>query len=82
MTGPANMEEKNEKIDLYNFVTGEHSITSLTDKHYSLDSDSIKTSITNNSSFQNYPHPNDQIKTDMFLFGVLYKEKYIDYNSK
>ena len=37
MTGPANMAEKNEKIDMNNFVTREHSITSLTDKHYSLD---------------------------------------------
>ena len=37
-------------------------ITSSTDKYYSLDSEDdfhsvVKTSVTNNSSFQNYPHP-------------------------
>ena len=38
-------------------------ITSSTDKHYTLNSDSsaqvVVTSVTNNSSFQNYPHPDD-----------------------
>ena len=33
-------------------------ITSLSDKHYSLDSSAqvVKTSCTTNNSFQNYPH--------------------------
>ena len=39
-------------------------ITSSTDKHYSLDSEDdfaqvVETSVTNNSSSQNYTHPDD-----------------------
>ena len=38
--------------------------TTSTDKHYSLDSEDdlaqvVETSVTNNSSFQNYTHPDD-----------------------
>ena len=53
-------------------------ITSSPDKHYSLDSEDdaqvVETSVTDNSSFQNYPHPDDDtirtnetmLRTSMF----------------
>ena len=43
-------------------------ITSLPDKHLILKM-TVETSVTNNSSFQNYPHPDDHtIRTTNFLF--------------
>ena len=49
---------------LTNYIQRTRFITSSTDKHYSLDSEDdfaqvVETSVTNNSSFQNYPHPDD-----------------------
>ena len=49
---------------LTNHVQRTRLITSSTDKHYSLASEGdfrsvVETSVTNNSSFQNYTHPGD-----------------------
>ena len=49
---------------LTNYVQQTRLITSSTDKHHSLDSEDdfrsgFRTSVTNNSSFQNYTHPDD-----------------------
>ena len=58
---------------LTNHVQRTNFITSSTDKYYSLDSEDdfhsgCRTSVTNNSSFQNYPHSDDHtIRTNHFI---------------
>ena len=77
---------------LTNHVKRTRLITSSTDKHYSLDSEDysaqvVEMSVTNNSSFQNYPHPHVHTKrttdnTPGFKpFTILEFDKHVSANA-